>query len=141
MVCWNEKWWFPKSPCSGRSKGRKNQIFVEIASVSRDKIRSGLMCILQFSSMSDPSWMVLVLVLDSWGRRSLFGHLWSNPKGSIPVDSSQEKFLESIFSGATPSYPCFFMEILRDFPSKNHHPAGYPHQSSRRFLMDLEHHR
>ena len=39
-----------------------NQIFVEIASVSRDKIRSGLMCILQFSSMSDPSWMVL----DSW---------------------------------------------------------------------------
>ena len=78
-----------------------NQIFVEIASVSRDKIRSGLMCILQFSSMSDPSWMVLVLVLDSWGRRSLdiFG-----PK-RIPVDSSQDKYggvMRCPFSGGTP---------------------------------------
>ena len=112
-----------------------NQIFVEIASVSRDKIRSGLMCILQFSSMSDPSWMVLVL--DSWGR-SWFGHLWSNPKGSQLTHP--KKNMESIFLGVPPVIHVFSWKCWVIFHPKKR-PAGHPPQSSRRFLMDLEHHR
>ena len=43
----------------------------------------------------------------------------------IPVDSSQEKYGVH-FSGGTPSYPCFFMEMLGDFPSKKSIQRGIP---------------
>ena len=127
---------FRDLPVPDVPKDVPNQIFVEIASVSRDKIRSGLMCILQFSSMSDPSWMVLVL--DSWGR-SWFGHLWSNPKGSQLTHP--KKNVESIFWGYPQVSSMFFHGNVGWLSIQKKHPAGHPHQSSRRFLMDLEHHR
>ena len=103
MVCWNEKRWFPRSPCSGRSKGRsepdlcRNRLCVQ----RQDPVRI---------DVHPPVQLDVRPILDGAGAGQLgsqkFGHLWSNPKGSQLTHP--KKNLESIFLGVPPGIIHFF---------------------------------